>query len=567
MIVAPDMSVQDVLEKMAAEGCSNVGVQGDCDSEPVVLSQEQILQALIGQVDTLQQSLRQFQNQLDPSPDSELQHLEQAAVPDLQQKLKQAVKNMSEGLILIDRTGRIELVNTAAKRMLGLDPQTDILTVRKHIDQIGIRSLMANSSQLPAGSGEFRLKSGPGLLLEVRWSSMTDEWEHPLGWVLSIRDVTSEVIAENTKSEFIAAISHELRTPLTSIQNSVSNILAGITGKVSDKLLSYLTAMDKDCHRFGYLVNDLLDITKLEASEMPITRRVVHLGSLVQNVAEEYTSTAQKTDIHLSFNIEPEVCPVYADVQRIRQVMTNLLRNAVQFTPAGGNINIYVHDRGNDVVVEVADTGCGIHPELQKHLFSRFYQCGRRAGAGSRGSGLGLAICKGIISVHGGVIWLESQPEKGSRFFFSLPKIDPDRVLKNRLELFARTCNEQKSRFAMILLSFEMSRKSRLTLRQTAGQIIADMLAQSRFLLNCELDLVLQTGQAEMIFLISESKMQTIECVQNKIEKNLLNQIKKNFSDIPIVPMLGKAVFPADATDTAKLQETVRDNLAEILAG
>jgi hypothetical protein len=112
-----------------------------------------------------------------------------------------------------------------------------------------------------------------------------------------------------------------------------------------------------------------------------------------------------------------------------------------------------------------------------------------------------------------------------------------------------------------------MTRKSRLTIRQAAGQLIADLLAQSRFLLNCELDLALQTTPSEMVFLMTDSGIETIESIQNKIEKNLLNQIKKNFSDIPIVPMLGKAVFPLDDAEIAKLQQTARNNLAEIIAG
>ncbi|MBM4103259.1 MAG: PAS domain-containing protein [Planctomycetes bacterium] len=571
VVVDSETSVQEVFHQMVSQGAETVGVRTDESDQPILLNRDQLLRALADDVEGLQEMLNRIQKEVTESADERINLLQQTTAPVVvatAQKFEQALKVMMEGLIILDTRGRIELANPAAREMLGLEKQADLETVGQILDQLGFRALMTFSGQ-SAGqtNGQFRIKSGSASLLDVRWSVLNSDWGQMLGWVLTIRNITNEVAAEATKSEFIAAISHELRTPLTGIQNSVSNIMAGVTGKINDKTRQYLEMMDNDCHRFADLINDLLDIAKLEAGNMPITQKVMSMGSLVQNVSQEFEETAKSAGITLTCEVETDVCPVYADVKRIRQVLTNLLRNAIQYTPVGGAVTISVHDRGSDIVTEVADTGVGISLELQKQIFTKFYQVARQAGPGSKGSGLGLAICKGIIAVHGGTLWLESQSEHGSRFFFSLPKIDVSRILQRHIDIVIAANQQRHFRMGILLVTFEMSEKSDVPLRQAAGKIIAELLTQSRFFMASDMDIALQTGDNEMVFIINDCGRQTFESVRHKIEMNLLNFVKKHFIGIPIVPMLGMSLWPQDGADKNGLETAARKGLAPLLAG
>jgi signal transduction histidine kinase len=571
VVVNGDMSVQDVFHELVSQGAETVGVQTPWSEHPVIISREQLLQALSNDIDGLQDMLNRIQQQVSDHANEQIDLMQEAVAPASNAstlKFEQALKVMMEGLIIFDTQGRIELVNPAVRRLLDLDKQADLDTVGRVVDHLGFRALMTFSGRMEGqGSGQFRIKSNQSRLLDVRWSVLNSDWGQMLGWVATMRDITSEVAAEATKSEFIAAISHELRTPLTSIQNSVSNILAGVTGKVNEKTRQYLDAMHKDCHRFADLINDLLDIAKLEAGNMPITQRVMNIGSLAQNTVQELQSIAQTANLTMSCQIEPDICSVYADGKRIRQVLTGLLRNAIQYTPAGGVINVSVHDRGSDIVTEVADTGIGIALDQQKQLFTKFYQVARDAGPGSKGNGLGLALCKGIIAVHSGSIWVESKPGDGSRFFFSLPKIDPDKILSKHVETIISASQQNSARFGMLLVTFEMSQKSEMPLRQAAGKIIAELLAQSRFFLGSDLDIALQTADNEMAFVVNDFGRQTVESVQHKIETNLLNYLRKHFIGIPIMPMLGTSLWPKEGADKDGLETAARKGLAPLIAG
>lgn len=570
-VISGDMSVQEVLNTVVSSGVDTVGVTTDDHDQPALLNRQQLLQALLSEVESIQNTLGQLNSQLKDNASNPLDQITSclsSGYATATQKFEQALKVMTEGIIILDVQGNLEVANPSARCLLGLDANADIDTVSRLLDHLGFRALMSLSgSSASQTSGQFRIKSAHARLLETRWSMLQSDWGRSLGWVITMRDITSEVAAENTKSEFIAAISHELRTPLTSIQNSVSNILAGVTGKINDKTRHYLEVMQNDCHRFADLINDLLDVAKLEAGNLPITQRVMSLESLVQNTVADFTDMAAAASVTLECRIEPDICPVYADNKRIRQVLSNLLRNAIHFSPAGGTVSISVHDRGSDIVTEVADTGEGICPEMQKQLFTKFYQIARQAGPGSKGNGLGLAICKGIINVHGGSIWVESEPGKGSRFFFSLPKIDPAQILQKHLEQVIATSQKKNTRFCFLLLSFEMRQKCDIPLRQAAGKIIAWLLGRSRYFLSGELDLALQSGENQMVLIIGDFGRQSIESVQQKIELNLLNYLKKYFIDVPIVPMLGKSLWPNDGIDKGSLETAARNNLAPLIAG
>ena len=393
---------------------------------------------------------------------------------------------------------------------------------------------------------------------------MADQWNHYLGNVVTIRDVTEEEASEKTKTEFISAISHELRTPLTSIQSSVSNILAGVTGKVTKKTREYLHAMKSDCHRFADLINDLLDVAKIEAGNMPVSRKVMNVVSIAEDTISQFSDTAGDQDIELTCRVDSHIPPVFADPQRIQQVLWNLINNAITYTQSGGKISVKVYDEGESIVTVVHDTGVGIEPQLQKQIFTKFYQIRRQAGAGSKGSGLGLAICRGILAVHGGSIWVESSKGKGSKFYFSLPKSDPFIILYKHLHRLAELSPRRSGKTALAIVNFDVPYEQTDNLEPRVRSIINELLSQSDRFLTGKNDIVIQTEDFEAAFVIEAQQSRQFEDVKSEIKKIVANRLRNNCGDTPIMPMWGVAVCPEDATEAKDIEKAARSRITKM---
>lgn len=564
LIINGEMSVQQVVQAVIDTGADSLGISHPAFEKPVFLSREHLLKLMLKELDHIQQQVNELQSQIESQLATQIELMEVGAACFLEarkHKLESAVHNLIDGMILLNEQGQVEHFNQVALRLLGLPAEADNAAAAEALLHLGFAELMQPSGPNVPAQGEFQVKSMAQRLLKVRWTRIRDEWEHNIGTAFYLHDITDEVIAENTKNDFITAISHELRTPLTSIQNSVSNILAGVTGKVAGKTRDYLCSMKKDCHRFADLINDLLDMAKIEAGNMPITCKVMDLDAMIRMTVKDFEGEAQKAGVTLTAQTEGAITPVYADIKRIRQVLCNLLRNALQFTPAGGQVTVTLKTKGSDIITCVQDTGVGIPPEIQRYIFTKFYQVARQAGPGSKGSGLGLAISKGIIQIHGGSIWLESTPSKGSRFYFSLPKADPKFILQKHLEAISKGNDAERRRTAVLIVRLETG-KPEIDIRDAAGTIIQDLLAQSRFFLSCSEDLALQTGEREITFVINESAHQKTEIIQKKIDKMIQHHLKKNFSGEAILPMMGMAEYPMDTNDPAQLPETAQTKLS-----
>jgi len=324
LIVDADLSVREAFDWMAKEGCDCIGIDTEDRENPVILSRQDLLNRLLAELDTAQENLAQTTCRLEDSMTEHLELIGRGAktLADLAtDKLELAFANMTEGLIMLDPAGAVEKANPPAKTLLGLNAHDDPDAVTAAMDDLGLRELI--SSGQPDSScncREFRIKTAGGRVLQMRWTQMIDDARQFIGYVLMLRNITDQMAADRAKTEFIAAISHELRTPLTSLQSSVSNILAGVTGKVSTKTRQYLHTMKNDCHRFADLINDLLDMAKLEAGSMPINRRVMNVVTMVTDMVKDFAGQAKDKDVELLCEIDGHVSPVYADPKRIRQV-------------------------------------------------------------------------------------------------------------------------------------------------------------------------------------------------------------------------------------------------------
>ncbi len=229
---------------------------------------------------------------------------------------------------------------------------------------------------------------------------------------------------DGLKSDFVSVVSHELRTPLAISIEGINLILDGIVGDVPDKQKHLLTTSHDNLIRLNTIINDLLDIQKIEAGKVVLKQGLVDLKGFILKLAEDYQKVLAKRKQILNVKLPAGELFLYVDGDKIIQVMTNLLNNAHKFTPEGGAIEVEIIEQDEDFLCRVKDTGIGLSKENTAKLFQKFQQFGRTEGAGPKGTGLGLAISKALIELHGGKIWAESQINQGTAFNFTLPKYD-----------------------------------------------------------------------------------------------------------------------------------------------
>ncbi len=239
----------------------------------------------------------------------------------------------------------------------------------------------------------------------------------------AIFDITERKEVERIKDDFLSTVSHELRTPLSITKEGISLILDQIPGKINKDQNDILKTAKDNINRLAKIINDLLDISKMEAKRLELNRKDVDISELIEKTFKMFKNSAAERGINLKVKKPKESIALLIDEDKIIQVFTNLIGNALKFTEQG-KIEIIVNDVGKEVECSVLDTGRGISKEDLPKVFDRFQQFGRTPGPGIKGTGLGLSISKSIVEMHGGSIWVESELGKGTKFTFTLPKTD-----------------------------------------------------------------------------------------------------------------------------------------------
>jgi len=226
------------------------------------------------------------------------------------------------------------------------------------------------------------------------------------------------------KDEFLSHVSHELRSPLSAIYQFVSILVDGLAGELRPEQSEYLRITLRNVRQLESMIADLLEVTRIQAGKLNIEPQGASLRDAITDTVSMFEGSAAAKGITLSANIPADLRLAYVDPSRVRQVLINLVSNAVKFTAKGGEIKlqtrIFEEDPGL-LVVEIADSGCGIKPEVSKLIFERLYQASDAGEEGRKGLGLGLYISKELVARQGGNIWVTSEPQKGSNFFFTVP--------------------------------------------------------------------------------------------------------------------------------------------------
>jgi signal transduction histidine kinase len=238
---------------------------------------------------------------------------------------------------------------------------------------------------------------------------------------VALRDARA---ANQSKSEFLASMSHELRTPLTAILGFSEVLQEGYFGKVNNKQKEYLNDIHESGQHLLSLINDILDLAKIEIGKMELERGPVVVKKLLENSLVMIREKANNHSIELEIDLAPEIegLNIQADERKLKQITFNLLSNAAKFTPDGGHIQLSAKCEDGKLVVAVTDNGIGIPPEKQEKVFGDFYQTESGLKNKTPGTGLGLSLSRKMVQMHGGELWCESEGEgKGSRFVFTLP--------------------------------------------------------------------------------------------------------------------------------------------------
>jgi PAS domain S-box-containing protein len=353
-------------------------------------------------------------------------------------KLEATVRSMNDGVIVTDADFKIDLLNPVAEQIIGLD---DDEARGKHflevLDDQTVFDAVKRSVSARKPLRESEPDASQTLLEHTTKRQGKDETQYyavnasPIrgrdgvlaGVVVVFTDVTRYKEVDELKSHFVATVSHQFRTPLTSIAMSVGLLLEVQELQKSPKVKQLLEIIRDDSDRLARMVSELLDLSRIQAGKIEIKKTPVRMQTLADEVLRPFNEQFKSQSVNLVTDIEQD-CLALADADKIAWVISNLVANALRYTPEGGNITVGARTGDRDVHVFVSDTGRGIAEEYQTRIFEKFVQVADGQAVPSHGgAGLGLAICKEMVEAHGGRIWVESQPGHGSRFVFTLPKV------------------------------------------------------------------------------------------------------------------------------------------------
>ncbi len=374
-----------------------------------------------------------------------LEDLEIAKAEILEEKAKDeaVLASIGDGMIATDPDGKIIMMNKQAEVMLGFKVKDSIgkdfgevipgydeqeQPVQRSDSPIAI--CLAQGKKI-AATAYYMRSDGTRFPSAITVSPIQQEGR-TLGAIEIFRDVTKEKEVDRMKTEFISVVSHELRTPLTVIREGVSLVKDDVLGPTTEDQKSFLTVAMNDIDRLGRIINNLLDVSKIEAGKVELKRSYVNLTEISDGVLAAFATRAKNSGLELKKNYSAPVIEIYADGDKLIQVFTNLLSNALKFTEKG-SVEISLSENSDQITCAVIDTGRGISKEDLRRVFSKFQQFGKGAVTGEKGTGLGLSIAKGIVNLHQGTIWVESEEGVGTKFIFTLPKMTPHQTFQEQL--------------------------------------------------------------------------------------------------------------------------------------
>jgi signal transduction histidine kinase/CheY-like chemotaxis protein len=346
-------------------------------------------------------------------------------------KIQAILESIADGVLVNNPQGQIILANPAAGRILDKPRDSLMTTDLRHLieafDEPGRATALTTIEQTLAHTDNPSQTRPSSMMLEIgnrvisaHMSPVVAPRNRFLGMVTIFRDVTKEVEVDQAKSEFVSTVSHELRTPMTAIKGYTDLLHGGAVGSLNDNQKHFLGIIKNNTERLTALINDLLDISRIETGRVRFEPVPVKLGEVVADVVEAMAARAQERDLTLTYEVDAGLPEVLGDRNRLYQVLTNLIGNAINYT-LDGSVTVEVINVGKAVQVNVRDSGIGIRPEDVGRIFDRFFRADDPVVQEARGTGLGLSIVKMFVEMHGGRVWVDTEVGRGSVFTFILP--------------------------------------------------------------------------------------------------------------------------------------------------
>jgi PAS domain S-box-containing protein len=346
-------------------------------------------------------------------------------------RLDALIDNSADGVMILDHAGRIEIFSRALSALTGC-PQE--IAVGRHCSEVlvlyneqgvvrcaAVCPLLDPSIRKTSSiEGFIRRPDGRRVAVGITYVPLFDESGRRVNTVANVRDVTPAREADALKSTLLSVISHELKTPVALIKGYAGTLRREDANWDRETLNQSLAIIEEEADRLNKLINNLLDASRIQAGGLKLRFSYLRLDLLAQKVANEFKTQSSRHSI--TFDVPTELPVVLGDEERLREVLGNLLSNAIKYSPHGGEIVVGGRVDANEVRIFVADRGIGIAPSEQSKIFEHFYRVDSASTRTTQGAGLGLFLVKAVVEAHGGRVWVESEPGKGSRFIFTIPR-------------------------------------------------------------------------------------------------------------------------------------------------
>jgi signal transduction histidine kinase/GGDEF domain-containing protein len=489
-------------------------------------------------------------------------------------KMDKLVESMTDGVIMLDEELEVVVVNPRALSILnptGSAPHLNVESLERILDldfreqkerfTKGEVNWLKKEIEIPSGSYQTII------------SPIKGEEQRLIGLVISLRDITEEKRLEGLKSEFVSVVSHELRTPLGSIKNAVNLALSKKTGELDEKKNQLLVMASRNVDRLSRIINDFLDISKMEAGKMVVRLETANLEEILDGTISTFSLSAENKSIDLKKEFSTDLPEIMADADKLSQILANLLSNAIKFTPEKGKIVVRATQISKSnapipaimslphqdfVLIEVEDTGIGIPREELESVFDKFHQVEKSLSGKMPGTGLGLPICKRLVEAHQGKIWVESELGKGSRFMFVLPLLNEMEVLDHRLTALINRARSTSSSVTLVLLKTknleETKEERQAIIRRKIFKEIVELAKKSA--LKCG-DYVQSDEKSSRVFIVlGETTKEGAFAVCDRLKDNLINHdltTESGWTELEF--SLGVASCPEDASSAQELRQ------------
>ena len=370
---------------------------------------------------------------------------------------------------------------------------------------------------------------------------------------------------DSMKSEFVSVASHELRTPLAAIKNAVQLMLSGKTGEINENQEKFLSMAERNINRLTNILNDLLNLSRIESGKIELKFENIALKEIIELAASSLRPHADVKSIQIEVEIPESLPAIYGDQEKIEQILTNLIGNAIKFTPDGGKILISVkppsHDQpggyGNMVAISVKDTGIGIPAEHLNAIFEKFHQVESSLHRSVSGTGLGLAITKGLVEAHQGKILVESELGKGSTFTFTLPVSQGERRdphFRFILDKEFQQAQENNAPLTLFLIQVvDQGGEVEETLLRKLEENVKQCLCRKA-------DILLRREKEKILAALCEANLKGAQVIRQRIEDGVQNHLRET-GGAPIVIKVGTATYPEEALSKEELFRLAKERL------